>query len=225
MMRRFRAPTLPGPGAELLLEAEASHHLLRVTGIGPGEVVELHDGKGAEAEAALLCVEAGRARLQQTGPTRRQELAPLWLLPALLRGPAFDLVLRMGTELGATLIWPVLAERSVARGDRLDRWERVVEAAATQCGRASLPELRPAAPLIEQATASGPRMARRIFQPGAAQQPAEEGALALWLGPEGGWTPAELAQAEALGLCPAGLGPLTLRADTATIVALARSRR
>jgi 16S rRNA (uracil1498-N3)-methyltransferase len=224
-MRRFRAPALPGPGGELLLEAEASHHLLRVTGIGPGEVVELYDGKGGEAEAALLRVEAGRARLQQTTPNRWQELAPLWLLPALLRGPAFDLVLRMGTELGATVIWPVLAERSVARGERLERWERVVEAAATQCGRASLPELRPAAPLSEQAAAAGPPMARRIFQPGAAPQPAEAGALALWLGPEGGWSRAELAQAEGLGLSPAGLGPLTLRADTAAIVAMARSRR
>lgn len=221
-MRRFRAVDLPEAGGEVMLDEGASHHLLRVTGIGRGEAVELFDGSGRRALARLDRVEAGRAVLDVEPASAEAPRPARWLLVSLVKHDAFDLILRMATELGASHIVHVLAARSVARGERADRWARILESAAAQCGRADLPEL--CAPLgFEAALARPPAgVERRIYLPNAPMLAAAAGPVALLLGPEGGLTPEEVQAALAAGYEAEGLGPSVLRADTAVAAALAR---
>ncbi len=225
-MRRFRAPSVEGEGL-IRLDAVVSHHLLRVTGIAPGEQVELFDGLGARRPAVMVGAEAGVACLRWAGAVEAEAERPeVYLLLGLSKPAAFDLSVRFATELGADHIWPVLAARSVARGDREDRWERVAEAALAQCGRSRGPRL--AAPRAMQgAFAALPEGVRAFIACPEAPliQAPETGPVALLIGPEGGWTESERALAEALGAAPVGLGPTVLRAETAVAAGLARLLR
>lgn len=224
MTRRFRAPFLPDEGARVQLDAEISHHLLRVTLVPRGEAVILFDGQGAECDGRLVDADGELAVVEATSPARRVlALAPRVMLMGLTRKPAWDLSLRLATELGMTELRPFVARRSVAQGEHLHRWERITSEAARQCGRADAPTLRPIAPLRAQLSGltDGHRL---VLTPGApaARPAAEDEALCLLLGPEGGLAPDELALAAEAGFSPASLGRWTLRADTAVAVALAR---
>lgn len=221
-MRRVHVASLPTEAGGVL-DAERSHYLLRVLRLPRGTRVLAFDGAGEEVEAEIADISEGRATLRAAGPPRAQEpSAPLHLVLALPKGPAMDLAVRMATELGATDIHPVLAARSVATGDRVDRWERVAEAAARQCHRADIPRIHAVVPLARSFDMGG--VERRIALPGAPALPVTDGPVAVWVGPEGGWTSAEIDQALAAGCAPTGLGRWVLRADTAVAAALARTR-
>jgi 16S rRNA (uracil1498-N3)-methyltransferase len=204
------------------MDAFSSHHLLRVTGIAPGEAVEIFDGAGQAAIAVLDRVEGGRAVLQ----VRELLAAPdaphsVWLLPALLRPAAMETVIRMSTELGVLRVTPILSERVVARGDKSDRWRRIAQAAAAQCGRADLPQIDVPCTLDEGLDAVGEGWTAVVCVPGASGR-APEGPAALFIGPEGGWSEAELALVQSSGVDRLGLGATTLRADTAAVAGVVR---
>ncbi|MDG1481973.1 MAG: RsmE family RNA methyltransferase [Myxococcota bacterium] len=219
-MRRFLSLELPRPEQSLALDANVSHHILRVTGIAPGEAITLFDGQGGVCEVVLNGVEAGRALVRWSGTGAAVVLPQRWLLMGLLKRSAFDSVIRMATELGVSAIWPVQLSRSVPQGGRLDRWERIAAAAAGQCGRTDIPEIQPARRLADCLAALPPGTVGRVYVPGAGRRTRCEGPAAALLGAEGGLTPSEIALAAEAGFLPAGLGSLTLRADTAAAAAL-----
>jgi 16S rRNA (uracil1498-N3)-methyltransferase len=222
-MRRFLTPRIPVAGEPVTLDAAVSHHLLRVTGIAPGETVELFDGQGGACLAALERVDDGRAVLSGLGSAPGREVdQTLWLLAAQLRPTAFDTLIRMATEMGVSRIIPVHSARVVARGDRRERWNRIAGQAAGQSGRGAVPEVSP--PLsLEAAMAGVPETMRRIVcVPGAEPLVGTSEPVAVLTGPEGGFAQDEIAAAVAAGFLPAGLGLTVLRADTAGVVALSR---
>jgi 16S rRNA (uracil1498-N3)-methyltransferase len=138
-------------------------------------------------------------------------------------------VVQKATELGATRIVPFAAARSVVRLEagraeaRAERWRRIAEEAARQCGRADIPEVVAPLPLAAALAEVPGDLAPFVFHPdGEALPPALEraGAAAI-VGPEGGLTDAELDECEAAGARRAALGPRVLRAETAAVVAVA----
>ena len=222
-VRRFPVEQLPdGPG-RVVMTREAAHHLLRVVGVAPGEAVELYTADGYSAIARLVEVRSGDALLQTEGPPMAVETgaAERWLLLARLKGPAFDTALRMATELGVTHILPVQAERSIARGDKRPRWERVVASAVQQCGRAQAPQVGPPHSLGDAIKALPTGTAAYICVPGSRSAAPVTGPAAVLIGPEGGWTEREVAVALEAGAHRLGLGRWVLRADTAVAAALA----
>lgn len=222
-LRRFRAPALPMAGGPVRLDPKTSHHLLRVTGVAPGEAVELFDGGGLSALARLDGVEEGVALLQAEPATVGEAGPERWLLVGLLKGPAFDLALRMATELGVHQVVPLLSERAVATGDRHDRWARIVDAAVAQCGRARGPELHPPLRLDEALDLVPDEVPLFVALPDAPDAPpVGPGPAAVLVGPEGGFSPAEVDRCLARGARPLRLGRWVLRADTAVVAALAR---
>lgn len=223
-MRRFRAPLLPGEDQELLLDEASSHHLLRVCGIAPGERVELFDGTGGAASAELVGAQGGRARVVQRGPGRREAPREIILLIGLSKHAAFDTLLRMATELGVWRIQPFEAARSVVRGERVARWERIVESAAAQCGRADLPEVRAACSLTEALQGLPAGGERRVLLPGGPALSPPSAPCVLLVGPEGGLDPREVEAAVAQGFQAEGIASGVLRVDTAVAAALARVR-
>jgi len=149
---------------------------------------------------------------------------------ALAKGEKVELVVQKATELGVSRIVPWEAERSVMRlaGERAEerakRWRRIAEEAARQCGRADVPEVRTPASLAQLVAELPAGFLPLVFHGEGsapiAQLPAAAGVVAV-VGPEGGLSPAELGTLERAGAVRASLGPRTLRAETAAIVAVA----
>jgi 16S rRNA (uracil1498-N3)-methyltransferase len=223
--RVFLPPDRIGEG-RAALTPEAAHYLRDVLRLGPGAEVEVFDGEGASWPGRL---EEGLLALR-LGPRREARPAlSLWLLPALAKGEKMDLVVQKATELGATVLAPWAAERSVVRLDgekgeaRAERWRRIAAEAARQCGRADVPAIHAPGTLGEALATVPAGHARFVFHPGGAPLPAAAspaGVVAV-VGPEGGLTAAEVEACERAGAVRASLGPRVLRAETAAVVATA----
>jgi 16S rRNA (uracil1498-N3)-methyltransferase len=220
-VRRFRVEELPEVGARLTLDAEASHHLLRVIRHPRGGELILFDGSGLQAHARLVDA-TDLAIVELLGPPRPAAPdAALHLLLGIPKGPALDRALRMATEAGATHIHPVVAARSVSRSDKRARWSRILESAAQQCGRADLPELADLLPLPAALEGVAWPEDRRVAVPGAEPMGRARGAAAVAIGPEGGFSRAELGALLGSGWQAVGLSRWILRTDTAVAAALA----
>lgn len=220
-----------GPDRALLVAADL-HYLCDVLRLGPGAEVEVFDGRGGAYLAQLAEEPEGlllRLGVRREAPGAR---ARVHLGFSLARGERCDLVVQKGTELGAAVLVPIVAARSVVRldaeraADRVRRWRRIAAEAARQCGRADVPAVEAPAPLAA-AVAAAPRGFRRILlhMPGGepladAVEKGAEGHLLL-VGPEGGFTQEEVEIAVAGGARLATFGPRVLRFETAAIAALA----
>lgn len=220
-MRRFpvAAVVIGGP---LTVDPSVAHHLLDVIRVRKGERIVVFDGHGKEATAILADVVDGAPVLIADGPI--VEKAPaheLHLLLALAKGPSMDLAVRMAVEAGATHLHPVITKRSIAKGERGDRWARIVESAAQQCGRADLTEIAVVEPLDRALESLPPGVDLRVAVPGAPRPSPAIGAAAVVIGPEGGLTDAEIAEVLRAGGHAIGLGRWVLRVETAVAVALA----
>jgi 16S rRNA (uracil1498-N3)-methyltransferase len=204
------------PAAPVLDGADA-HHLARVLRLRDGEIVVAADGRGSWAPAVYRSRGQGEAALELQGRPRR-EPAPtpaLTVAFAPTKGDRPEWVVQKLTELGVDRIVLLAAERAVVRweGDRvpraLERLRRVAREAAAQARRVWLPQVDPPLALAEAASGGALALARGDGGPPGLEPPG------LAVGPEGGWSPAELA----LDLPAVALGPLVLRAETAAVAA------
>jgi 16S rRNA (uracil1498-N3)-methyltransferase len=221
-VRRFRVDEIPADGGLLVLGDAAAHHLVHVLRLTTGAPVAVFDGRGGEADAEVVSAGDPGATLRIRG--ERRSAAPRWPLHLLLglpKGPAADLAVRMATESGVTELHLVLTRRSVATGDRTDRWARIAESAARQCGRADVPRVHAVVPLATAIAALPDGLDRRVAVPGAERALPARGPAAVLVGPEGGLADDEVALARRAGFVAVGLGAWILRADTAAAVAVA----
>ncbi len=226
-------------GATLLLTASESHYLTRVLRYGPGDRFGLTDGAGRLWSAVLL--DQRRARLEQPVATPLQSRSlptPELELAVALPRRDFDILLRMACELGVDRLQPLLAECGTARGEwKPERWQAIVREACEQCERLWLPQLPEPAPalcwlakprrglaLLATTRRDALPLLGSVLPPVAGPQAAQQQApppVALAIGPEGGWAPAEEVGAQAAGWLPVSLGPCILRTSTAAVAGLA----
>jgi len=225
-MRRYLAQTILGnTGSTAQLSAEDSHHLLRVNLTPRGSTVLLFDESGQEAEAILVGVEAECAIFElKENAHPSPETPPLVLIQGQAKRPALAQLLRMATELGATEIRIFQGTHSVAKGENLDRWARVVAGTIAQCGRHNAPRLLHFESLDDAlgALPSGPRL---LCLPGETTPQNRPAASVLLVGPEGGLHPDEVLLAKENGFSPLGLGQFILRCDTAVAAAMGLTLR
>jgi 16S rRNA (uracil1498-N3)-methyltransferase len=232
---RVFAPGADRAGAAVVLDGDEAAHLTRVRRLGVGAAVRVFDGAGHEWHGTIRDAVKGRVTV---GLDRAAEAAPepriaYTVALAVLKGDATDEAVRDAVMLGAAAIRPFVAARSevslavLERARRVARWTRVAVASAKQCGRAVVPPIH--GPVsFEAVVADSPGTCRLLLvEPAAlpaAQAIADVGApeaATLAIGPEGGWTPDEVALAVAAGWVPVSLGGRVLRATSAPIVALA----
>jgi 16S rRNA (uracil1498-N3)-methyltransferase len=229
--RLFHAGPLPAH-AEVRLDADASHHAVRVLRLRPGATVELFDGAGTRAPATLVDAEPGGATVRVGALCVAGTEAPvrLSLAQAIPSGDRMDWIVEKAVELGVAEVQPLVSQRTLLRLDaarmqrRVEHWRRIVVAACMQCGRDRLPAVHEPLPLTRWLGAAD-AVERRLLtprgEPMAALGPAPSTGLWLLAGPEGGFTDDEERAARAAGCRPWRLGPRTLRAETAALAALA----
>jgi len=230
---RFFVPELApsGIGHEIDLPEATAHHALRVLRLADGEPVVLFDGRGGEYAATLVASgkRGARARLDRFDPVERESPNPVTLVQAVIASDPMEFVVRKAVELGAAAIQPVFAARSqgpLASEKRLAHWRAVAIAACEQCGRNRVPPVADPVPFTEWLrTAPAVDAARVLLGPGAERSlvsvARRTARLALMIGPEGGWTRAEIDAAVGRGALVAHMGPRVLRVETAAIAALA----
>jgi 16S rRNA (uracil1498-N3)-methyltransferase len=208
----------------LELPAGEADHVLKVLRGRNGDTVEVVDGAGK--------LFAARLRGGREAAVVEELAAPdgagveISLYQAVPKGGRMDLVVEKATEVGATRIVPLLAERGVVnpREGKVGRWRRVAEAAARQSLRLSVPEV--ADPVRFEDVASEVRGTRVLLHNAPDLQPVEAVVgvpVSLFVGPEGGWSGGELRLAEDAGIAFGGLGPYRLRSETAGIISVART--
>lgn len=221
----------PGPWRDgrATLDGDEARHLARVRRVGVGARVGLFDGLGRSASAEVVAVGRDRVELILLGESRPPDPGPLVLATAVPKGERFDWLVEKATELGVTRLVPILAERSAVdpRGSKLVRLRRVVVEACKQSGRSRLMD-------IEEPMAWGDWLSidpagaatRLLAHPGGPRlgdgPPIDLAAgVALAVGPEGGFTVAEVEAARAAGYRAVGLAATVLRIETAALSACA----
>ena len=194
------------------LGAEDRHHLERVLRLRPSDALTVGDGAGSWRRCRFGAV------IEPVGDPMTVAAPDVAVAIgfAVLKGGRSETIVQKLTELGADRIVPFVAERSVVRwdeatADRLaERWRRVAREAVMQCRRLWLPRVEPLRPFGELDLEDA-----ALAVPGG--RPLAPGEDFVLVGPEGGWSKAELAAAGS----HVGLGPHVLRAETAAIAAAA----
>lgn len=237
MHRFFVPPERLQNKKQVFLTGSLAHQLSRVLRLRPGAHIILLDDSGwaYEAELDRLSPSLGEAHIVAATQPPTEPPIRLCLYQALLREQKFDWVLQKGTELGVTRFVPLVTERCIvslseANEAKLARWQRIITEAAEQSGRVRLPrilsprslnvcEKAPPDVLALIACLSGATipLSQALHDIGIAKLHE----IRLFIGPEGDFTPQEVAQARGLGCVPISLGPRILRTETAGLAALA----
>jgi 16S rRNA (uracil1498-N3)-methyltransferase len=196
-----------------VLAADDDHHLRRVLRLRAGERISLADGGGRWMEAVLT--DAG---VQATGEVHVEAAHPRRTVAAAVpKGDRLEWMVQKLTELGVDRIVLLECERSVVRWDaaraakQLERLRRIAREASSQSRRVWLPEIVAGDLDGLAAEASGGSLA--LAEPGGASLP--DGVTTIAVGPEGGFSPSELAH----DLPRVGLAETVLRVETAAVVA------
>ena len=217
-------------GAEIALEPEQAHYLRNVLRLSQGDEILLFNG--VDGEWLVELSDAGKKKVQARvlHQTRPQERGPdLHYLFAPLKRARLDYMAQKATEMGASVLRPVITRRTVAERVKRERLIANTVEAAEQCGILRVPEVWEPEPLAK--LLDGWDETRLLIfadeaapnaSPLAALATRKLGPLAVLIGPEGGFEPEERGALLAKPcVLPISLGPRVMRADTAAVAALA----
>ncbi len=235
-------------GTAVHFNRDQSRQLANVLRLVPGTEVMVLDNSGWEFSVKLDSVSAQdthgtvRTRALVTSEPRTK----ITLYVGLIRAPKFELVLQKGTELGVAAFVPMVSQRCIVQpGDeigptKLERWQRILVEAAEVVGRGKLPVIMPTVTfagacdqvrglsflLWEEEKEFALREALSRVSQHSSATPQRSSAVSrpfsinLFIGPEGGFTPEEVARARLAGVSAVTLGPRLLRAETASIAVI-----
>lgn len=220
----------------LALSEDAAHHVGSVLRLTVGAKIILFRGDNYEGQAVITSVHKRKIQVIIESMTwvSRESPRRIHLAQSLAKGDKMEWIIQKAVELGVESITPLLTERSVVRLDssRLEKkqhqWQAIAISACEQSGRNHIPTIH-ATCSFEQFLLHCPATHRWILSPTA--QPSwpsisdDSAELALLIGPEGGFSPQELAcadQHQVQGIC---LGPRILRTETAAIAAIGIMQR
>jgi 16S rRNA (uracil1498-N3)-methyltransferase len=222
-VHRFFLPNFEQP----VLTADEAHHAVHVLRLKVGDTLSIFDGRGHEAQCRLG--DGGTLTILQQSST--SPLPCRITLAQAIPKKNMDLIVQKATELGVAVIVPLISERTVVQIDddskKVRRWRDIALEACKQCGNNWLPEIHAPERARDFLSSLGKFDLKLIgsLQPDA--KPLKEvlsasapRSVLILVGPEGDFTPAELAAAKSAGCLALSLGPLVLRAETAALYAL-----
>lgn len=237
MTRRFYVE--PGTLArdDATLSGPLARRLANVLRLRPGDEVALFDGAGTDARARVETVSAGAVtvRVVDRVPSPAEPKTRVTVYQSITKGERFEWLVEKLTEIGVSRIVPLVCARAVVRPDaggaKAGRWRRIAIEAAEQCGRGAVPLVDAPEPFdaavrgargvillpYEGAGFAAPGIAEALNA--AVDAVFSRSAVDVFIGPEGGLTPEEVAHAEDRGAIAVTLGDRILRSETAGLVA------
>jgi len=236
-MHRFYIPPDTWNLDALTLDESESHHAIDVLRMNPGDKAVVFNGRGIEATAEIASITRKSITLRKLLHAKSPPLAcHITLAQAVPKGKAMDLIVQKAVELGASAISPLLSERTILQVEddsaarKQQKWQAVAIEAAKQCGQNWLPAVHlPVTPkeffaraakfdlmLIASLQPDAMHL-KKLLAEAAGKTPKS---VLVLVGPEGDFTPAEIALAKSHGCRPITLGPIVLRTETAAIYTL-----
>lgn len=205
-------------------DKDLAHQMRSVLKLQPGETVVLGDGSGMEAQCKILSYDRDAVVVQclSVGRNMNEPQAHVVLYSAILKNEHFEEAAAMVAQVGVREIVPVITERTIKLNLRLERVGRVVREAAELAGRGVIPHVREPVSLEEAFSDASGNDANLFLDPSGKEFKglgAGNRKVGLFIGPEGGWHEREVSQAREYGMRLVGLGPLVLRAETASVIA------
>ena len=239
-MHRFFIEASQSADQVIELSEREAHHAAAVLRLQAKDRVVALDGRGSELLCQVEEIKKNRVTLRVY---QRNSVPPLpyqlTLVQSIPKGKTMEAIVQKATELGAWRVAPILADRTVTHIDKentetkVDKWNWIAIDSIKQCGSAWTPRIsEPVTPaqylanpekcelsLIAtlQADAKHPRVCLRDFAQENGRLPKS---IAVWVGPEGDFTPAEINAIRSAGALPITLGQLILRSETAAFYCL-----
>lgn len=217
-------------GITVKITGEDFHHLSNVRRAKPGDPVYLRDAEGTLFDGWIASVGSDALSVDVASVTVRESALPrVTLAMALLKNKNFDLVVQKSVEVGVSCIVPLITERTIPEiggkeEKKLERWRTIAQEASKQSMRAALPDV--AVPVTFKSFVSRPHGGLLICaHPSRDEITLKEAASSftgneavILVGPEGGFSPAEISLAVSSGYFCVNIGETQMRAETAGIV-------
>lgn len=216
------------------LSAEQAHQVCHVLRLKAGDAIVVLDGAGNEYDVTLTTARGRQVsgRIVQKRDATGEPAVEIALFQSLLTREKFEWVLQKGTEVGVSRFVPIQTERTLLRARHIDpkkmvRWQRIVVEAAEQSHRSRVPQIEEAIAWTQAISQLGSFDPALIASTSGDTVPLKQAlrydgktpsSIALLIGPEGGFSDAETAQARDSGAVAVTLGPRILRTETAAIV-------
>ncbi len=244
MIRLFVAPEQIADDAVRITGSDHLH-IARVLRAQPGQPLAVLDNRGNAYRARLVAVDKveSLARIEGPAASAPESSLKITVAQALGKGDKFEQVIQHGTEIGAAAFVPIRAERSVADvpaakvAERLARWRQIAKGAAEQAERTLIPEVSGPLRFMEYLSAQADGYSVLLLHPSPDSIPlsvalrrldlkGEGCSLILLIGPEGGWSLAELSShaslPDAARPMAVTLGPRVLRTEIAALAAISQ---
>lgn len=236
-MAKFFVPPESVTGETALIKGKEAHHILDVLRLQKGDLIQTFDGTGKVYQAEIIQAKDKQVKLKINSVLAQKKIRSvnIALVQALPKKQKIEFIIEKCTELGVDLIIPAQTARTVVRldqkkaGARHLRWRRIAEQAAQQSGRTTIPQIEKLKFWPEvlgllsdfdlKLLACLSPQTKPLQQVLRSQNKIKK--VALLIGPEGDFTPAEITQAQAAGCIAVSLGNNVLKTDTAAVAALA----
>ncbi|MFH1046021.1 MAG: 16S rRNA (uracil(1498)-N(3))-methyltransferase [Candidatus Omnitrophota bacterium] len=237
-MSKFFAPPKYIKGDHAVISGDEAHHIVDVMRLKAEDHLQFFDGTGKIYAGRIVSVSPEKVvkiaiTLIKTDTGQRE--VEITLAQALPKKKKMEYIIGKCTELGVDVIIPVATARTVIRlekeraGRKNARWQKIAQEAAKQCGRATITDIRPMSSWQKIINAADHYDFKLLPCLSEKTKPLKEvlreqtglKSIIVCIGPEGGFTPQEIDQAQKYGFSAVSLGKNVLKSDTAAIAVLA----
>lgn len=203
-----------------ILDKEVVHQIHTVLRLEPGEYIVTSDGNGNDQKGIIAQIDKNSILLENIEKvTPNVPLKKVTLYCAILKKENFELVCQKATELGVSIIVPIITERTIKQNIKIDRLEKINKEASEQAGLSVVPKLMPITNFKDAVQESIKNTETTILfdQSGQTLKNTYQN-IGIFVGPEGGFTQEEIMYAKENGALITSIGNTTLRGETAAIV-------